>query len=82
LASYRNHAPLQRQSMILERDLGLEISRATLNGWVLEVGEQQGHDVLRARDVMRQLALVGEIDWPSRWMRYERPQPWHRKEGL
>jgi len=24
--------------MILERDLGLEISRATLDGWVLEVG--------------------------------------------
>ena len=27
------------QSMILERDLGLEISRATLDGWVLKVGE-------------------------------------------
>jgi hypothetical protein len=25
--------------MILERDLGLEISRATLDGWVLRVGE-------------------------------------------
>ncbi len=25
--------------MILERDLGLEISRATLDGWVLKVGE-------------------------------------------
>jgi hypothetical protein len=24
--------------MILERDLGLEISRATLDGWVLKVG--------------------------------------------
>jgi transposase len=31
--------PLHRQSMILERDLGLEISRATLDGWVLKVGE-------------------------------------------
>lgn len=25
--------------MILERDLGLEISRATLDGWILQVGE-------------------------------------------
>ena len=25
--------------MILERDLGLEVSRATLDGWVLKVGE-------------------------------------------
>jgi transposase len=36
---YCNHLPLHRQSMILERDLGLEISRATLDGWVLRVGE-------------------------------------------
>jgi hypothetical protein len=25
--------------MILQQDLGLEISRATLDGWVLKVGE-------------------------------------------
>jgi len=36
---YCNHIPLHRQSVILERDLGLEISRATLDGWVLKVGE-------------------------------------------
>ena len=30
--------------MILERDLGLEISRATLDGWVLKVGELPGPD--------------------------------------
>jgi len=36
---YCNHTPLYRQSMILERDIGLEISRATLDGWVLKVGE-------------------------------------------
>jgi len=33
VAKYCNHTPLHRQSMILERDLGLEISRATLDGW-------------------------------------------------
>jgi Transposase IS66 family len=39
VSKYCNHTPLHRQSMILERDLGLEISRATLDGWVLNVGE-------------------------------------------
>ena len=39
VSKYCNHTPLHRQSMILERDLGLDISRATLDGWVLKVGE-------------------------------------------
>ena len=39
VSKYCNHIPLHRQSMILERDLGLEISRATLDGWILKVGE-------------------------------------------
>ena len=39
ISKYCNHTPLYRQSMILERDIGLEISRATLDGWVLKVGE-------------------------------------------
>jgi len=39
VSKYCNHAPLYRQSVILERDSGLEISRATLDGWVLKVGE-------------------------------------------
>ncbi len=39
VSKYCNHTPLHRQSVILERDLGLKISRATLDGWVLKVGE-------------------------------------------
>jgi len=39
VSKYCNHTPLYRQSVILERDIGLEISRATLDGWVLNVGE-------------------------------------------
>lgn len=39
VSKYCNHTPLHRQSVILERDLGLEISRATLDGWVLKIGE-------------------------------------------
>lgn len=36
---YCDHLPLYRQSAILERDTGLELSRATLDGWVLKIGE-------------------------------------------
>ncbi len=39
ISKYCNHLPLHRQSMILERDIGLKVSRATLDGWVLKVGE-------------------------------------------
>jgi transposase len=36
---YADHQPLYRQSAILERDTGVELSRATLCGWVMRVGE-------------------------------------------
>src|SRR5258708_7783824 len=36
---YCDHLPLYRQSAMLERDTGVELSRATLDGWVLQVGE-------------------------------------------
>ena len=39
VAKYSNHLPLYRQSAILERETGVEISRATLDGWVMRVGE-------------------------------------------
>ena len=39
VSKYGNHTPLHRQSMILKRDTGLRISCATLDGWVLKVGE-------------------------------------------
>jgi transposase len=39
VGKYCNHLPLHRQRMILERDFGFEVSRATLDGWVLKVGE-------------------------------------------
>jgi transposase len=31
--NYCDHLPLYRQSTILERETGLELSRATLDGW-------------------------------------------------
>jgi transposase len=36
---YCDHLPLYRQAEILEREAGLEIGRATLDGWVMRVGE-------------------------------------------
>ncbi len=39
VAKYCDHLPLYRQAGILEREAGLEIGRATLDGWVMRVGE-------------------------------------------
>jgi len=38
VGKYSDHLPLYRQSAMLERETGLEISRATLDGWVMRVG--------------------------------------------
>jgi transposase len=39
IAKYCDHLPLYRQEAMLEREAGLEIGRATLDGWVMTVGE-------------------------------------------
>jgi transposase len=39
VAKYSDHVPLYRQSAILERETGIEIHRATLDGWVMRGGE-------------------------------------------
>lgn len=39
IAKYCDHVPLYRQSAMLERDAGVEIHRATMDGWVMRVGE-------------------------------------------
>jgi transposase len=52
---YADYLPLYRQSVILERETGLSISRATLDGWVMQVG-----DLLRPIvGAMRQELLSG-----------------------
>ncbi len=38
IAKYSDHLPLYRQSVMLEREAGVEISRATMDGWVMTVG--------------------------------------------
>ena len=39
VSKYADHSRLYRQSAILERETGIELSRATLDGWVMRVGE-------------------------------------------
>jgi transposase len=39
VSKYCDHVPLYRQAGMLEREAGIEISRATLDGWVMRVGE-------------------------------------------
>jgi transposase len=39
VAKYCDHLPLYRQAVMLEREAGIEIGRATLDGWVMRVGE-------------------------------------------
>jgi transposase len=38
VSKYSDHLPLYRQSAILEREAGVSISRATMDGWVMSVG--------------------------------------------
>lgn len=38
IKKYCDHQPLYRQAMILEREIGIELSRMTLCGWVMQVG--------------------------------------------
>jgi transposase len=39
ISKYADHSPLFRQSRIFLRDAGIEISRATLCGWMMRVGD-------------------------------------------
>jgi transposase len=55
VAKYSDHLPLYRQSVMLERETGLEISWATLHGWVMRVGEL----LLPMAEAMRRELLSG-----------------------
>jgi hypothetical protein len=39
IGKYSNHCPLYRQSVILLRDAGIDIGRATIDVWVMRVGD-------------------------------------------
>jgi transposase len=63
---YCDHLPLYRQSAILERETGLDLSRATLDGWVMRVGESlipvaaaMGREVLAGGYIQADETTVG-----------------------
>jgi transposase len=58
VSKYSDHLPLYRQSAILSRETGIDISRATMDGWVLRAG-----DLLMpvARAIGRELLAGGYI---------------------
>jgi transposase len=56
ISKYSDHCPLYRQSAILEREMGLELSRATLDGWVMQVGER----LIPVAAAMRRELLTGD----------------------
>lgn len=61
VAKYADHMPLYRQAAILEREAGLEIGRATLDGWVIRVGELLQPVVAAMRlDLLRSLYLQAD----------------------
>jgi transposase len=55
VAKYCDSLPLYRQSAILKRDTGIEISRSTMDGWVMRVGEL----LMPIAGVMRKELLAG-----------------------
>src|ERR1700687_2426400 len=52
---YCDHAPLYRQSGALLRDAGIDISRATMCGWVMTIGEM----LMPVAGAMRSQLLAG-----------------------
>jgi len=56
VSKYCDHLPLYRQAAILEREAGLEIGRATLDGWVMRVGES----LIPVVEVVRKDLLSGD----------------------
>jgi transposase len=54
IKKYCDHLPLYRQEAIWQREAGVEFSRATLDGWVMQVGEL----LIPVREAMRQELLA------------------------
>jgi transposase len=66
VAKYSDHLPLYRQSAIVEREAGIEISRATMDGWVMRVGEllspiaaASGHELVSGTYIQADETPVG-----------------------
>jgi transposase len=66
VSKYSDHLPLYRQSVILEREAGVSISRATMDGWVMSVGgllipiaKAMGRELIGGSYIQADETLVG-----------------------
>jgi transposase len=83
VAKYSDHLPLYRQAVILEREAGLEIGRATLDGWVMRVGELLEPVVAAMReDLLRASYLQADENIARRLLRHRPTVPSERDEGF
>src|SRR5205823_4437458 len=70
ISKYSDHLPLYRQSAMLERETGLEISRATMDGWVMRVGELLiPVTVAMGRELVAVIGAPTRILFALRWSR-------------
>jgi len=58
VAKYCDHLPLYRQSVMLERDAGVKISRGTMDGWVMRVGDLLGPSTMAMRKEVLQGSYI------------------------
>ena len=58
VAKYCDHLPLYRQSAMLERDAGVKISRGTMDGWVMRVGDLLGPITMAMRKEVLQGSYI------------------------
>jgi transposase len=64
VAKYSDHLPLYRQAVMLEREAGVEIGRATLDGWVMRVGELLGPIVKAMRQELLSASYLQADETP------------------
>lgn len=63
VAKYSDHLPLYRQSAILERETGVEISRATMDGWVMTTRPRPYWQIKQKAPIGRGLRVRRSGNW-------------------
>jgi len=82
VAKYCDHLPLYRQQAILEREAGVEISRATLDGWVMRVGELLQPVVAAMRQDLLRASYLQADETTVPVQMHDRRGADHRDRGL
>jgi hypothetical protein len=72
VSKYCNHLPLYRQSVMLKREVGLELSRGTLDGWVMQVGELLLPIVLAMRNELLRGSYIQADETPVEVQMHDR----------